>query len=181
MAVPRETLELAVVIARELMAKEREDHHLPAGTPTPKRMPTSSGSLRRAREDQSSPRSGSTYMMIDPTEVPIPFPEHNEGLEMPAGSTQLPEGIRSLEEWGQTLLDWGKYEKMKLSYHELVSETAPDFVSYRKWITSRADGANTSARHRDLAKYIRAMSSDEVSHSTIHFPGSQETRSFKKK
>ena len=158
--------------------------------------PSSSG--RRVRTDSSSPRSGQSYMMVEPLQTQGPMyygtemsmPPMSQGTftepfgqrpeEMPAADDQLPfpPGVKDLLHWGATHVSWGKCKG--LSYQEVLVANTEEMSSYRKWILARIKSGD--AKIKDLANYLQKAGADSTVSLTRGevIPGTDEVRYFKK-
>ena len=66
----------------------------------------------------------------------------------------LPPKVPSMKVWSQTLISFGKFEKEKISYFDLVTDTDVNKTGYVKWIISHTNEKST-AQLKDLRDFIK--------------------------
>jgi hypothetical protein len=66
----------------------------------------------------------------------------------------LPSKVPSMKVWSQTLISFGKFEKEKISYFDLVTDTDVNKTGYVKWVLSHTSEKST-AQLKDLRDFIK--------------------------
>ena len=66
----------------------------------------------------------------------------------------LPPGVPSMKVWSQTLISFGKFDKEKISYFDLVTDTDVNKTGYVKWILSHTNEKST-AQLKDLRDFVK--------------------------
>ena len=202
---PPAVMEAALRLASEMVRRQASEsgHGSAEALPTPQAQPkafappgaTPHHHHRRPRTESGSPRSGSTFMMVDPIQMPVPdidpflssqtpfegmyYVPHAEAPDV-SHQNPLPPGVPSLERWGQTIISWGKHKSA--TYGQLSDVTSDEYVSYRRWLLQR-DQTSTDGRLRDLGAFLRQKGHGQHGSSSssqlILIPGTSEARKFR--
>ena len=104
--------------------------------------------------------------------IPPPMPLYG-GTSVEMHMSPLPPGIASVHQWGEYLVSFGKYAKKK-KYVEILTGTADEFVSYRKYLLSHYNAG--SAQLRDLVDYMKACGYHGESDDRLCIPGTHIAR-----
>ena len=95
------------------------------------------------------------------------------GTNVEMHMSQLPPGVASVHQWGEYLVAFGKYAKKK-KYVEILTGTADEFVSYRKYLLSHYNAG--SAQLRDLVNYMKACGFKDETDDRPCIPGTHIPR-----
>lgn len=134
---------------------------------------TVTGSPGTMADSSKRQRGGPTG---SPTDFSVAVPSYvnigEPGINPPSGdSLSLPEGITSLTDWGEYKVAFGKFKHIK-TYHEILTGTSEEMVSYRKFVFSHRQSGPPALR--DLADYLDAAKTTVVQGPVI--PGSNLVR-----
>jgi hypothetical protein len=96
------------------------------------------------------------------------------------GQVTFPEGITSMRMWAATEIAFGKHRGK--GYGELGTSPDEEQVSYARWCRSHSTGPKAKSEFQDLGKFLRALLEllHDVDQSTVKYPDSRHTRTFKR-
>lgn len=96
---------------------------------------------------------------------------------------KFPPAIESVEHWGKTLLTTPRFQKLHLSYAQIVAKAKEDWANggsekrdYLKWVFDNPN--SNSAKINDFSRYLRFIKWGGSSKPEVYFPGSVEARRF---
>jgi hypothetical protein len=113
------------------------------------------------------------------TPAPWEFKLHMIPEPMP-GQIVYPEGITSMRMWAATEIAFGKHRGK--GYGELGVSPDEEQISYARWCRTHSTGPKAKAEFRDLGLFLRALLEllHDVDQSSVRFPESHHTRTFKR-